>query len=159
MTTARNIAARSLTACQSDLEESTFGYGSFPGVLEKWWLKQSSGLAHFNIWQISSCFVPIRNAFHHSQMIGFLTWACNQDRDMEMCLHTFSSMHPARTLGWVSPGLSPLPFFSFPALVLLCWVPHKARGNSFFNIFNSAFTPRHSRGILQVCALTSSGRA
>ena len=72
----------------------------FLGVLEKWWLKQNSDLAHFNTCQISSCLVPIRNSFHHSQIIVFLTWT-HTKRAIQRCVPM--PLAPSgcyRTPGW-----------------------------------------------------------
>lgn len=72
----------------------------FLGVLEKWWLKQNSDLAHFNTCQISSCSVAIRNSSHHSQIIVFLTWT-HTKRAIQRCVPMpLAPRGCYRTSGW-----------------------------------------------------------
>lgn len=131
VTTARNAAARSLTSCQPGLEESIFGDQSFPGVLEKWWLKQNSELACFNICQISSCFVPIRNSLYHSQIIGFVTWAHSKMAIQRFAPRPLDPSSHYRAHGWHCQSVlqvSAQPFLLVFTIVLLHLVPHTARG-------------------------------
>lgn len=129
VTTARNTAARSLTLVSWLCKGMFFWLLKFSWCPWEVMTQADSDLTHFNICQISSCFVPIRNRFHHSP-IFLLIWA-HTKRVIQRCI----PMHlaPSCIPGWLTTQVSVLPNpFSWVS-PLLFFVGSTNSKRKFFN--------------------------
>lgn len=110
------------------------------------------------------CSVPIRNTFHHSQIIVCfcffnLSPLCGE-------IQSFVPVPLVPSIRYRTPGGAHGPALSPPLsgfrMALLCLILWTARGNSFLNfaiLLLLQDVGAFNRGFLEVCILTSAGRA
>lgn len=141
------------------VSQNVVGCRGFPDALENWWVKQNSNLAHFNICQIFSCFVPIRNTLRHSQII-VCVWFLFCFKSVPTPRYRFAPRPSVASIDHPTPGQVGPPSMSvaFSPFVF----PHcssrrciDSRGNSFFKICDSTFTPRSSLSLQRIFVGTS----
>lgn len=123
-------------------------------------------LSSFQHLSRAPCSVPIRKTFHHSQIIVFFCFCFFNLSPLCGEIQSFVPVLLVPGIHYRTPGkahgtaLSP-PLSGF-RMVLLCLILWAARGNSFLNfaiLLLLQDVGAFNRGFLEVCVLTSAGRA